>query len=115
MKFPFVARTTLDTATAYGDLLLRLAEERETRQNARYDALLQQFTALAAKQTPEPAKLPDRTRDDVIEAILAKARNGQERQSISVWAMKQRRDGVPDATIIEQVTFWPSDDEAGVP
>jgi len=115
MKFPLVARTTLETATAYGDLLLRLAEARDAQQQERYDALLDKYTTLAAKQTPEPVKLPDRTRDDVIEAILAKARNGQERQSISVWAMKQRRDGVPDATIIEQVTFWPSDDEAGVP
>jgi hypothetical protein len=118
MKWPFVSRGTLDLATA--ELL---------RSEARYDVLHAAYVELNGKmfammldatKKPEPVKMPERTRDQVIDAIMMRAgTNGQLRTHLSAWAMQQRREQVPDDQIINSIVVWasPDDDDpsAGVP
>lgn len=118
MRLPWVARATLELAT-----------EELRRAEARYDILLLAYNELngrlfatltEAAKKPEPVTLPTRTRDQVIDAIMARAgSNGQIRAHLAAWAQNQRRNQVPDDKIIESILIWASPDEddpsAGVP
>jgi hypothetical protein len=120
MQLPFVARGTFDLVREH---LARVEAQLDTQAQhwaERYDALLLAYTEMAQRQVPEPVKLPERTRDEVIEAILARAgSNGQLRAHLSVYAMKARREKIPDDQIIQRIIVWasPDDDDssAGVP
>lgn len=103
MELPFVSRA-----------LLVEAHRREDAWALRYDALLAQYTLMAQRHTPEPVAMKERTRDEVIEAIIAKSgNNGQIRSHLSAWAMKERRAGTPDEEIVHRVLVWASDDDDG--
>ena len=120
MNLPFVSRETFDLLRLALDRTEAKLDIREAHWAARYDALLLAYTEMAKRQVPEPAKLPERTRDEVIEAILAKAgSNGQLRAHLSAYAMKARREKVPDEQIIQNILVGvsPNDDDslAGVP
>ena len=118
MKMPFVLRETFDLANA----ALRQSEARYDALHAAYVELNGRlFAALVeAAKKPEPVKMPERTRDQVIDAIMARAgNNGQLRAHLAAWAMQQRRSQVPDDQIINGIIVWasPDDDDpsAGVP
>lgn len=118
MKWPFVSRSAFD-----------LAIEERYRVEARYDLLHAAYlelngkmfaTMVEATKKPEPTKMPERTRDAVIDAIMVRAgSNGQIRAHLASWAMQQRRNQVPDDQIINNIVVWasPDDDDssAGVP
>lgn len=112
MPLPWVARSTVDVLQRE---IARLSMSVNSR-HADYIALLDKYTALAAQKTPEKAVIPDRTRDEVIDAILQKSgTNGQLRQHLSAWAREQRRQHIPDDEIVQHILIWDSSDEAGIP
>lgn len=118
MKMPWTSRTAYDRAVLDAAAVREDATRRERDWGVRYEALLAQFTDLARKQVAEPAPRKPRERDDVIEAIMARAgSNGAIRSHLSSWAMAQRRAGTPDESIVAQVMVWASPDDAteGVP
>ncbi len=123
MQLPFVTRSTLDAVQRLADGYERLWKDgidREEKWVDRYDALMVRYDDLARRAVPEPAKLPERTRDEVIEAILARAgNNGQLRAHLSAYAAKARREKTPDDKIVQSILVWasPDDDDssAGVP
>ncbi|MCR4339820.1 MAG: hypothetical protein NUW01_08040, partial [Gemmatimonadaceae bacterium] len=111
-NLPWVSRE------AYDEILISRASawtrlvESEGRWAARYEALLDRYTKLAEREHPEPPKLPARSRDQVIEAIVQKAgNNGALRAHLGAWAAQQRRDNVPEDTIVEHILVWASPDE----
>ena len=109
MKLPFVARSAYDLLR---DDLAK-AEARESHWVERHDALLLQYTTMASRAVPDPVKIPERTKDEVIEAIHARAgTNGQVRACLATWAMQQRRNKVPDDQIITGIMVWASDDDS---
>jgi len=112
MPFPFVARETLDQVKAE----VRHLQDAYEKRSAEYQTLLDKYTALAERREPEKVKVPERTRDEVIEAILQKAgTNGQLRTLLSAWAQAQRAKQIPDDQIIEHILVWRSSDEEGLP
>ena len=115
MNLPWVSRETLDAVVASraGIMVARdAAIASEARWAARYEALLDRYTKLAEREHPEPPKLPARSRDQVIEAIVQKAgNNGALRAHLGAWAAQQRRDNVPEDTIVEHILVWASPDE----
>lgn len=112
MILPFVARSTFNLATEAQLRAEAQLDVREAHWAERYDALLLAYTDMAKRQVPEPAKMPERTRDEVIEAIIAKAgNNGQARAHLSAWAMQQRRANVPDDLIVSQIKNGISDSD----
>jgi len=111
MNLPFVARGTYDLLLAQNERLEQRHAELVQSYSLLHDKLLG-FLADSMKK-PDPAKIPERTRDAVIEAIMARAGNdGRLRSCLSTWAMQQRRAQVPDDQIITQVFVWPSDDDS---
>lgn len=118
MKWPVVSRAAFDLVTEE----LRQSEARYDALWTSYDALNGRLfaTLMEATKKPEPVKMPERTRDQVIDAIMARAgTNGQLRAHLAAWAMQQRRSQVPDDQIINSIVIWasPDDDDpsAGVP
>lgn len=118
MRWPLVSRGTLDLATEE----LQRAETRYSLLMTAYGDLSGRLfaTLSEAAKKPEPVTLPTRTRDQVIDAIMARSgNNGQIRAHLAAWAQTQRRNRVPDDTIIESILVWASPDEddplAGVP
>ena len=113
MRLPFVSRALLDESLSretHWEVLWGQSVAREAAWAERYERLADKLANFA--KPPEPTKLPERSRDDVIDAIIAKSgNNGQIRTHLSAWAMKQRREQVPDAEIIAQVQNWSSPDE----
>lgn len=108
MRLPIVSRSTLDAA--HGELAYLREMLRDER--AQYARLAEQVVTLANRAVPEQPKMPERTRDEVIEAIMARAgNNGQLRAHLSAWAMRQRRAQVPDDQIINGIIVWESPDE----
>lgn len=69
----------------------------------------------AMAQATKPAQrpvMPERTRDDVIEAIIARSGgNNMIRQHLALWARDQRRMQISDEQIIARIQNWDSDDE----
>jgi hypothetical protein len=112
MKLPWVSRGSFNLVW---DQMLKAEAQldvREAHWAARYDALLLVYTEMAKRQVPEPAKLTERTQDEVIGAILSKAgSNGQLRSYLSAYAAKARREKVPDAEIIQSILVWASPDD----
>ncbi len=117
IQLPWVSRRAYnDQRDRIAGLLadLSCAMDREEKWAVRHDALLLQYTTMASRAVPEPVKLPERTKDEVIEAIHARAgTNGQVRACLSSWAMQQRRNKVPDDQIITGIMVWASDDDDG--
>lgn len=111
IQLPWVSRRAYDNLVASTERL-----------EVRHAALLAGYTVLHDKllativdfaKKPEPVKLPERTKDEVIEAIHARAgTNGQVRACLSSWAMQQRRNKVPDDQIITGILVWASDDDS---
>jgi hypothetical protein len=116
MRLPFVPRGTFDLLRAD----LAKAEEREARWVERYDALLVRLDDLTRKTVAEPPILKERTRDEVIDAIMTRAgSNGMIRAALSSYAATARRNQVPNDEIVQNILVWrePNDDDpsAGVP
>jgi hypothetical protein len=113
MRLPFVPRGTLQAVQRLADVYEKLWAEsmaREQKWADRHEALIAKL--VEATRQPEIAKLPERTRDDVIEAILAKAgNNGQLRAHLSAYAAKARREQMPDDKIVQSILVWASPDE----
>ena len=114
MRLPFVPRGTYDAVLAS----LEKAEAREAKWVERHDDLLARYDA--ANAPPEPVTLPERTRDEVIEAIMARAgNNGTVRAILGSYARRARLEKVPDDQIVQRILVWaePNDDDpsAGVP
>lgn len=121
MKLPFVSRWAYEALAERLDAANHTAQAssfREHEWQTRHDVLMADFMALAKKQTPDAPTIKPRERDEVIEAIMARAgNNGAIRSHLASWAMNQRRAGTPDETIVQQVLVWASPDDAteGVP
>ncbi len=102
-----IQRLTTQLATA--DTALRESQSRA-------DALADKYTQLAT-QKAEPPKLPERTQDEVVRAILDRAgHNGRLRTHLSKWAAAERRKHeLTDEQIITRILYWaPTDDDAGI-
>jgi hypothetical protein len=100
----------LDAATE--QVVYLRAQLRDERAYA--ERLQAQIATMAERQVPVPVELPERTRDEVIDAIIGRAgNNGQLRAHLAAWAMKQRREHVPDDQIIQGIVVWASPDEDG--
>jgi hypothetical protein len=112
VNLPWVSRAAFEAVCeSRGSAWTRLVESEE-KWALRYEALLSRYTRLAEREHPEPPKLPARTRDQVIEAIVQKAgNNGALRAHLGAWAAQQRRDNVPEDTIVEHILVWASPDE----
>lgn len=112
MRSPFVMRETLDQVQAE----VRHLQESVTQRSADYQTLLDKYVALAERREPDKVVVPERSRDQVIEAILHKSgTNGQLRSHLSAWAQTQRRNQVPDPEIIQHILIWQTSDEEGLP
>lgn len=107
----FVPRSTYDALKDERDRL----EVRNNELFAGYQGLHDRTMTILAEATkkPEPPKMPERTRDAVIDAILLKAgTNGHIRTMLSQYAMQERRAGrLNDDEIIERVTNWHTDED----
>lgn len=111
MRLPFVAREAYDEAR---EEIAYLRDQLQA-ERAHSAAITAQIATLAERTVPTPPKIPERTRDDVIDAILSRAgTNGQLRAHLAAWAQQQRRANVPDDEIIQQIVVWQSSDEDGV-
>lgn len=110
MRLPFVARDLYDAEVARtAHLEQRLADLMDAY-TAMHERLLDALTQ--ATKVKEPPKLPERTRDEVIDAILVRSNgNGLMRQHLAMWAMQQRRQQVPDEQILDRINNWESEDE----
>ncbi len=79
----------------------------EKRHSDQFERLMLAYADLTRKLSPEPPSLPERTRDEVIDAIIAKSgSNGQLRAHLASWAMSQRRQKVDDDEIIKGILVW---------
>ena len=120
MRFPWISRSSHDEVCKQMVRALDEAHAREEKWADRYNTLLGHIQDVVRKQVPEPARLPERSRDEVIEAILARSgNNGQLRAHLSAYAQRMRREQTPDDQIIQSILVWgsPDDDDssAGVP
>lgn len=72
----------------------------------------QQFANLCAQKS-QPTTLPERARDEVIEAILAKAQGRREIQSVlGQYARMERAKHTSDADIIAAIQHGQTDDDS---
>ncbi len=120
MNFPWVSRRAFDVLErAHTDA--RREVERLQAQATEYHNRLMALTAqpVAAKTTGEMPGRNERKRDDVLMAVLERAGNNRGLAShLSKWAMQQRRKGVADDDIINEmfnIGQLADEDEGGVP
>lgn len=110
MRLPFVPREMYEAEHARVQGLEQRLADLMDGYTALHNRLLDALTHTS--QPSEPRAMPERPRDEVIDAILARSgNNGLIRQHLSTWAASQRRGRVPDEQIIEQIMNWESDNE----
>lgn len=107
MRFPVVLRSTYEAEVARTAAL----EQRLTDILLAYTQMHDRLLAALENAQRKPA-IPERQRDEVVDAILVRSNgNGVIRAHLSQWAAAQRRANVAEKEIVEQIMYWPSDDE----
>lgn len=109
MRFPFVARATLEaTERALAEMTAINA-----RMAARYDKLLADYHDVVTRPNGSaPKPLQRKTADPVMEAIAIQAgSNAMLRRHLGTFAKQRRAEGVEDAEIVSAILHWKDSDE----